>query len=282
MHDLPFQPSGLMAWCALAWLLGVRHGLEADHLASVDALARLHPARRRAVCGVWFSLAHGVVVTLLAVCVAAIPALGQLPAAAANAVAAASAMLLLALGVANLRAVLAASSGIMLRPVGLKSRWVPWLGRLPPAWAPLAVGALFAISFDTLANAALFALAAPAAAAVPVALLLGGMFTFGMVLVDGLDGWWLARLLARSDALAWRAARAMGLAVAGLSLAMGSLILVRLAWPWLNARLDGATWLLSVAAVAVIALSYLLALYLARRRPALPAPIAASESHTAA
>src|SRR5512135_621213 len=62
-------PATWTALCALAFTLGMRHGLDADHLATIDGLtrynARVNPwlARR---AGALFSLGHGVVVALVA------------------------------------------------------------------------------------------------------------------------------------------------------------------------------------------------------------------------
>lgn len=61
MLDLTHQ-AGL---AALAFSLGLRHGLDANHLAAIDSLVRhnLRSApRRAAACGALFSLGHGAVV----------------------------------------------------------------------------------------------------------------------------------------------------------------------------------------------------------------------------
>ena len=39
MHDLPTDWSAL---CALVFLLGMRHGFDADHLATIDGYTRLN------------------------------------------------------------------------------------------------------------------------------------------------------------------------------------------------------------------------------------------------
>lgn len=265
MNDLPFQPAGLATWCLLALLLGLKHGLEADHLATIDGLARLQSPGRRSRCGVWFALGHGGVVGVVATAAALLPQAWQLPPTAATVMAAVSAVLLIALGVGNLASVLSSSNH------GALAQHDPRIARLmalSPSWAPAAAGALLAVSADTLAIAALFgtagqghALAAPLATAV-----MACSFIAGMALVDGLDGWWLARLLAKADERAARAARAMGRAVALLGITMGSLMLGRLAWPWLDERLDGAAWLLSALVMAVVAGAYLWAQRTARLR----------------
>lgn len=276
MTELPFQPTGLAAWCLLALLLGLKHGVEADHLATIDALARLQEPRRRAASGLWFALGHGAVVAALAVVAAALPSAWRLPPAGTAAIAAVSALLLLGLGVANLVTVLAAAPGASpAGAAGALQRRVARLVARSPGWAPVATGAMLALSADTLAMAALFGTAGHGQAVPPVlaTAAIAGCFAAGMALVDGLDGWWLTRLLSRADERAARAARTMGWAVALLGITMGVLMLCRLAWPWLDDRLDGAAWLLSAAAIGVVAGAYLWALRAARQRNgALPHP----------
>jgi high-affinity nickel-transport protein len=69
MHDLPTEWSAL---CSLVFLLGMRHGFDADHLAAIDGLTRLGSHHRQAharYCGALFSLGHGVVVLAIAAAV---------------------------------------------------------------------------------------------------------------------------------------------------------------------------------------------------------------------
>ena len=62
-------PSSWTALCALAFVLGVKHGFDADHLATVDGITRcnctLRPRLAR-YAGVLFSLGHGAVVVAIA------------------------------------------------------------------------------------------------------------------------------------------------------------------------------------------------------------------------
>lgn len=56
---------------ALAFVLGLKHGMDADHLATIDGLTRFNTAAGRLrlarVCGFLFSLGHGAVVCVVAV-----------------------------------------------------------------------------------------------------------------------------------------------------------------------------------------------------------------------
>ena len=59
MHDLPTDWTAL---AALVFLLGLKHGFDADHLATIDGLTRFNARHRRPFaryCGALFSLGHG-------------------------------------------------------------------------------------------------------------------------------------------------------------------------------------------------------------------------------
>src|SRR5476649_2694607 len=47
----------------LSLVLGLRHGLDPDHLTAIDGLSRIRP---KATNGLYFALGHGFVVTVLA------------------------------------------------------------------------------------------------------------------------------------------------------------------------------------------------------------------------
>ncbi len=60
------------ALVALAFVLGLKHGLDADHLATIDGLTRFNARERPGMarwCGVLFSLGHGAVVIGIAITV---------------------------------------------------------------------------------------------------------------------------------------------------------------------------------------------------------------------
>ena len=173
------------------------------------------------------------------------------------------------LGVINLRAVLTTAPSEVVAPVGIKGRF---LGRLMRADRPvtvLLVGALFALSFDTISQAALFAVAGSRFGGVPNALLLGSTFLAGMLLTDGCNGLLIARLLDRSDELARVASRVMGLAVGLSSLAVAALGIARFALPGFGAWSEGRELEFGVGVVALVCTSFVAGRWLARRRPPL-------------
>lgn len=261
-------------WLALMFLvftLGVKHGLDADHLATIDGLTRFNALRNPRLarwCGFLFSLGHGAVVIVVALAVGALTRQWTVPEWLEDVGAWISIGFLALLGVLNLLAVLSAQPGQVVHPVGLKGRF---LGRLLRTGNPLliaAVGALFALSFDTMSQAALFALTGTQYGGVSHALTLGLLFMLGMMLMDGLNGLWIARLIRRADRLACVASRVMGLTVGGLSLLVAGYGLARYASPEVSAWSDGKELSFGLSFAVVIALSFLLALRLARSEPA--------------
>src|SRR2546425_12720900 len=67
-------PHDLAGLALMVFLLGLRHGMDPDHLATIDGLARYNGQNRPRVArwsGCFFSLGHGAIVTLVAAFVAA-------------------------------------------------------------------------------------------------------------------------------------------------------------------------------------------------------------------
>lgn len=270
-------PSEWLALLALVFVLGAKHGLDADHLATIDGLTRYNQRRapRRARwCGSLFSLGHGAVVILIALAVGYASARWQVPDWMESVGTWISIAFLTLLGILNLHAVLTAPAGDMVAAKGLKSGM---LSRLQSASHPLAiaaVGALFALSFDTLSQAALFAVTATQHGGIGHALTLGLAFTGGMLLADGINGLWIAHLLARADHRARIVSRIMGLTIAAISLLVAGLGLAR----WLDADIagwyEGKELYVGAAVIVFFAASYMTGSLLSRdTRP--PAPSAA-------
>ena len=195
-----------IALLALVFVLGLRHGLDPDHLVAIDGLTRRNRSRWT---GVFFSLGHGLVVTLVGVVLALAAAQWQPPAWLEISGAVVSIGTLLILGIANLRAPM----------TSVRGRWLvdKFSGASHPAIVA-AIGAAFAVSFDTLGHAVLFSASGGLFAAG-----LGLVFTLGMVLTDALNGWWVARMVRARDR------RIMGVAIASLCFLIAALGLARFA-----------------------------------------------------
>ncbi|MDD5298481.1 MAG: nickel transporter [Rhodocyclaceae bacterium] len=260
-------PQDLFALSLVVFLLGIKHGFDADHLATIDGLTRFNSRSRPRLaryCGTLFSLGHGAVVIAIALTVGTLAQHWQTPEWLATFGAWVSIAFLLALGMVNVHAVLRTDPGEIVRPVGLKGRFLGRLARAAsPGWVAL-VGALFALSFDTVSQAALFALTATRFGGWQHALMLGLLFMLGMLVTDGINGYWISRLILRADQIAALASRVMSLVVAGVSLLVGAFGVMKLCLPTVGTWSDGKDLFFGSAVIAVVAGSYLLALRLTR------------------
>ena len=140
---------------ALVFALGLRHGFDPDHLVAIDALTRSSQSRW---CGLFFSLGHGAAVTLIGVAVAIAVTEWQAPSWLEQTGAWISISVLLVLGFANLLAVLRTPAGHRVALVGLRGRWLLERFRASHPAVIAAVGAAFAVSFDTVSHALAFSL----------------------------------------------------------------------------------------------------------------------------
>jgi nickel/cobalt transporter (NiCoT) family protein len=259
-------PESLPALLVLALVLGMKHGMDADHLATIDGLTRFNARRPRLArwCGALFSLGHGAVVIAFALVVGAASRAWAVPLWLEAIGAWISIGFLAALGLVNLQAVMAASPDEMVRPLGLKAGLFGRLQRVRHPLVIASVGALFAISFDTVSQAGLIAVTATHFGGFAHALALALLFTLGMLLVDGLNGLWIARLLRRADERARSVSRAMGLAIASLSLALAGWSVIRQFSPRLEVWGDGKELAFGVGMVACVLATFLVALAIRR------------------
>ncbi|MEP7208212.1 MAG: nickel transporter [Casimicrobiaceae bacterium] len=268
-------PATWTALCLLAFALGARHGIDADHLATIDGLtrynARINPRLARHV-GALFSLGHGAVVMLVATLAQTLSAVWATPEWLQLTGVAISVLFLFGLAFLNIRAVLRADPGHVVAPVGLKGRLLGRFVTVRRGWAVAAVGMLFALSFDTVSQAALFALAAGRFGGLGDVLFVAGLFVAGMLCIDGLNGLWISRLVRRADRTAAIASRIMALAVAGISLAVGMLTVLKVLAPAVEVWSEHHEILLGGMVVASVLTAFALALTAARRRQAMAGP----------
>ncbi len=261
-------PNDWLSLLILTFVLGMKHGFDADHLATIDGLtrfnARVRPGMAR-YCGTLFSLGHGAVVMAIALGVSALAGQWEVPEWFGTLGALISIAFLVALGSLNLAAVLRAEPHEIVQPVGVKGRLLGGLRQVSHPALVALVGALFALSFDTLSQAAFFALTATQFGGWEHALLLATLFMAGMLLTDGINGLWIARLIARADQVALIASRVMGLVVSGISLLVAAFGAAKLLSPAIDAWSEGKELVFGFTLVAIIALSFIWAVRLTRR-----------------
>ena len=205
----------LLGAAVLAYVFGLRHAVDADHIAAIDNATRtLIEAGRPAIAtGLFFSLGHATVVVLMALAVALTTAQLQASTAALKPLAvligtSVSALSLFALALANcvilvsvLRLCVAVRGGArpaadaeltrLLAKRGLISRLLRGVFRLiAKSWHMYPLGFLFGLGFDTATEIGVLAMsAAQASHGLPLAAIMvfPALFTAGMALVDTLD-----------------------------------------------------------------------------------------------
>jgi high-affinity nickel-transport protein len=206
-----------------AYLLGVRHAFDADHIASIDNTTRklVGEGRHSVSTGFWFSLGHSSVVfaasLLLAVGVRSVAGVvtdaeSRLGATLALVGTSVAGVFLLLIGVTNLVAVVGiakvfremrtgvydeaelerqlANRGFLARLLSRVTR------RVDEPWHLYPVGLLMGLGFDTATQVALLVLAAGSAAFVLpwyAILVLPVLFAAGMTLFDTADGIFMSR-----------------------------------------------------------------------------------------
>lgn len=210
-------PNDIFALFALAFAFGVKHGLDPDHLAAIDGLSKFNAPEKPWLArwsGVLFSLGHGLVVTAAMEIIALMPSRISLPEWLEGLGVAISILTLLLLGILNLFAAFNSRS-TAAGSIGLKS-WMQFQSGHPAI--VLGIGALFALSFDTMSQAAFFSLAANHVSIELYAFTLGVVFTCGMIISDGMNGMLTARFIKESEKRALIASRVMSLVIGSVSL----------------------------------------------------------------
>lgn len=209
-------PSGLL----LMFVLGLRHGLDPDHIACIDSLTWRALGQARAYArwvGTLFAIGHGLVVTGIAVLLGQVAPQLSLSPTLVNVLDWVPTALLVLVGVLNLRQLLRADDG--RAPGG--SVVVPLSLRGGGAWSVVLIGVLFATVFDTATQAAAWGhVASSKEGGAWHALVAGLVFTAGMVLTDTADGRIVCRIGQRAKngpAAARRVRRVLGVLVVAIS-----------------------------------------------------------------
>lgn len=204
----------LLGTALLAYVLGLRHAVDADHIATIDNVVRklMQEGKHPLAAGLFFSLGHSLSIALAVAAIAGAAfalkerfqefrAIGSIIGTGA------SAFFLLTIGIINLvilrtvwrnfqRARRGGDAGqqeidLLFSGTGFMSRILRPLFRMVTAsWQMLAVGLLFGLGFDTATEISLFTVAAGQATgglSLGNVMVFPALFTAGMTLVDTTD-----------------------------------------------------------------------------------------------
>jgi high-affinity nickel-transport protein len=211
LHDHPV----LLGSAVLAYTFGLRHAVDADHIAAIDNSTRklMQEGKRPVALGLFFSLGHSTVVVLMSIAVGfATSALsarfenfkeigGVISTSASAAFLFLLALFNIIVLVSVFRTFRAVRRGetfvdedfdILLNSRGFLARlFRPLFGMVSKSWHLYFIGFLFGLGFDTATEVALFGIAATEAAngaSFGTLLVFPALFTAGMSLVDAADG----------------------------------------------------------------------------------------------
>jgi high-affinity nickel-transport protein len=198
----------------LAYSFGLRHAVDADHIAAIDNTTRklMQDGQRPVAVGLFFSLGHSTIVVGLTALIAIsagivseLPSFREMGGLIGTSV---SALFLLVIGFINLvvfldilRMFRRVSAGgeydeqtleEFLAERGFLARiFRPALRAIGKSWHMYPLGVLFGLGFDTASEVALLGLAATSGAnhvPIQLILILPALFAAGMCLVDSTDG----------------------------------------------------------------------------------------------
>jgi nickel/cobalt transporter (NiCoT) family protein len=204
----------LLGTALLAYVFGLRHAFDADHIAAIDNVVRklMQDGKRPLSVGFFFSLGHSTIVVLASVAIAATAAMVQSRLTAFHGLGGAiatvvSAAFLLAIGIANLFILKAiwiafthARAGCRVADEDLNALLTrrgffarifrPLFNLVSRSWHMYPIGFLFGLGFDTATEIGLLGISATQAAQgmsfwnIPA---FPALFTAGMSLVDTTD-----------------------------------------------------------------------------------------------
>jgi nickel/cobalt transporter (NiCoT) family protein len=209
-HDKPL----LLATALLAYTFGLRHAVDADHIAAIDNVTRklMQEGKRQVGVGFFFSLGHSTVVILASLVVFLTTSMAEQQLDAFQKVGsvigtAVSAFFLIAIAIMNLvilRGIWIAfqrmrrgesytdQSPDLLLGGGILGRlFRPLFRKLSSSWQMYPIGFLFGLGFDTATEIALLGISAAAAAkglSLETMAIFPALFTAGMTLIDTTDG----------------------------------------------------------------------------------------------
>lgn len=208
LHDDPL----LLGTAALAYGFGLRHAVDADHIAAIDNVTRklMQDGRRPITVGLFFALGHSSVVfaasILVALTAGALARVVELKPVAGTLSMMISVGFLFAIAAANLSILLsllklrqrlragatdidAAATSIASGLIGRLLR--PMFAMISASWQMAPLGLLFGLGFETATEVSVMGLSASQAssgAPLALALVFPTLFAAGMSLVDATDG----------------------------------------------------------------------------------------------
>ncbi|CBK41826.1 putative High-affinity nickel/cobalt transport protein [Nitrospira defluvii] len=251
---------------SLAFVLGLSHGADPDHLTAIDGMTRAsvdrHPTLSRWV-GTWFAFGHSLSVLSIAVVIAfAAGHMGAWNDSMQQVGWLVSALLLFVIGTINVVRLLWPVAGGALQAGGLMGHLVPKhvLNIAHPLNA-IPIGALFGLGFETASQMTAWGLAGTVGFGHLGAMLIGMAFCLGMVLTDSVNGLIVRRLYFTAAMRTGRSGRIMTVTVIGLAYGVGVIKLLQPTAFALSVTDAGLT----IVVLGTVGLAFMASMMLAKR-----------------
>lgn len=199
----------------LVFVLGLRHGLDADHLACIDGLTRYNWRLNRPIArwvGTLFSFGHGLTVTCIATILSLFMKHFYIPGFIDTLVTWISVVSLFGIGTLNAYNLLHIKSASIesYQITGIKGKLLPRFAQeTTNPFLVILIGGLFAIAADTVSQTSMWAIAAGNSGNY-MPFIMGIIFMLGMMLTDTIDSMLTFRIINQSNRLGQSASIFMG------------------------------------------------------------------------
>ncbi|WP_051331179.1 sodium:proton antiporter [Aneurinibacillus terranovensis] len=205
----------------LVFVLGLRHGLDADHLACIDGLTRYNWRIGSSISrwvGTLFSFGHGLVVASVSIILAMFSRKFTFPDYFDSMVTWISVISLLLIGTLNVYNLVSRKSAqTNFQPKGIKGKFLPrFIQETSNPFLVILVGGLFALAADTVSQTSVWALAAGHSTKY-MPYILGVTFMVGMMITDTIDSMIVYRMMTQSNKLGQSTSRIMGWVIVALA-----------------------------------------------------------------
>jgi nickel/cobalt transporter (NiCoT) family protein len=250
----------------LVLTLGLRHGLDADHLAYIDGQTRFNwrvgsPIARWV--GTLFSFGHGLVVAGVAVILGMFAHNFKFPDYFDTITTWVSIISLFLIGTLNVYNLLNSKSkadDFQIR--GIKGKFIPRFAK--ETTNPIVIiflGGLFAMAADTVSQTSVWAIAAAGDSVSYMPLILGLVFMVGMMTTDTIDSLVTYRMVSHSGQLGQSASRLMGWVIVILAYGVSSYEAITIFTPSVQVNFETV----GIVAFLFLIACYLVALYSKRK-----------------
>ncbi|MCM2532696.1 sodium:proton antiporter [Neobacillus pocheonensis] len=225
----------------LVFVLGLRHGLDADHLACIDGLTRYNWRMNSPIArwvGTLFSFGHGLVVGSVAIILGIFIKDFKLPDFVDTLVTWISVFSLFSIGTLNIYNLFRtnSTSNENFQVSGIKGKFLPRIVQeTTNPFLVILIGGLFAMAADTVSQTSMWAIAAGNSERY-MPFILGIIFMFGMILTDTFDSLIAFRMINQSNRLGQSASRVMGWVIVSLAYGVSFYEAFTFFFPW--AELD--------------------------------------------